>query len=95
MTIAKEPVAAIRPAVNPSWYPMATIAGKSMTPRAAVSAGPEPDIPAKIIPTTMVTIARPPGIGPTMRLTKRISLFDIPQRSRIRPARIKKGRASN
>ncbi len=64
-----------------------------MTPSAAVSAGPEPEIPAKITPTIMVTTANPPGIGPTRRLTSLMSRFEIPHLSKIRPAKIKNGSA--
>lgn len=39
------------------------MAGYKITPRAAVSAGPDPEIPANITPTIIVTMARPPGNG--------------------------------
>ena len=58
--IASDPDAAIRAALKSFAYPLAAMAVMRIVPRAAVSAGPEPDIPAKIKPTTIVTRASPP-----------------------------------
>jgi hypothetical protein len=91
--IARDPADAMRAAVKSLAYPLAAMAAMRMVPRAAVSAGPEPEIPAKISPTTMVTRARPPGMGPMIRLIRWTSLFEMPHRSMIRPAKIKKGMA--
>jgi hypothetical protein len=60
-------------------------------PMAAVVAGLEPDIAAKIVDARIDTMAKPPVIRPTTRLAKFTNRFEIPPWVIRFPARIKKG----
>ena len=62
-----------------------------MPPTAATVAGPEPEIAAKNIHTTTVTIARPPWILPKNTLARFSSLLEIPPPPISSPAKMKKG----
>jgi hypothetical protein len=93
MMMAILPPLAMRAEANPTSYPRATMAGINTVPRAAVSAGPDPEMPAKNTQTTTATSASPPVVGPIRRFTRCTSRCEIPTRSRIRPARMKKGMA--
>jgi hypothetical protein len=64
------------------------------SPIAATVAGPDPEIAEKKQQLITVTIAKPPLICPTNRLTKSMSLLVMPAFSMANPARIKKGIAS-
>lgn len=75
-------------------YPSLLIDGIMTSPIAATVAGPEPEIAEKKQQLMTATIAKPPWICPTNRLTKSMSLLVIPALSIANPARIKKGIAS-
>ena len=62
-------------------------------PIAAVVAGPEPEIAAKNVQATMVTVASPPGADPTMPLEKSISRSVSPPFSINTPAKMNIGTA--
>jgi hypothetical protein len=64
-------------------------------PIAAVVAGPEPEILAKIIEANEVAIANPPVNLSMMAELRETSFADIPPLSMIIPERIKKGTAKN
>ena len=60
-------------------------------PRAAVSAGPVPEMAPKMTHPTMVTRPRPPGMGPMKRLINFTRPREMATRSMMNPAKIKKG----
>jgi len=75
-------------------YPARTIAGIRISPRAATSAGPEPEIPAKKTAVIIPTIPRPPGTFPTIESARSIRRFEMDECPRTIPAKIKNGMAS-
>ena len=91
--MAMEPPEATRAEAKGFAYPRAAMAGIRMVPSAAVSAGPEPEMPAKNTQQTMATSASPPWTGPMRRLARRTSRSEIPTRSRMSPAMMKNGMA--
>src|SRR5512136_2337338 len=93
MMMAMEPPDAMSADAKGFAYPRAAMAGIRMVPSAAVSAGPEPEIPAKKTQQTMATKASPPWTGPMSRLASRTSRSEMPTRSRMSPAMMKKGMA--
>ena len=58
---------------------------------AAASAVEEPEIPAKIMPTTTVTWAKPPLMWPTSVMASLIKRWVMPPSFMILPERIKNG----
>ena len=69
------------------------MAGIMTAPRAAVSAGPVPEMAPKRTQPATATKPRPPGIGPMRRFKNFTKPREIPTRSIRNPARIKKGMA--
>ena len=65
-------------AENPGEYPFSFISGIIKEPIAETVAGPEPDIAAKNIHVTVVTIANPPIILPTSASAKFNNFLDTP-----------------
>src|SRR5699024_462007 len=76
-------------------YPFCSIAGIIVEPIAAVSAAPEPDIPAIIILAKIFTCANPPLKCPTTDSAKFNKRIVIPALFIISPANIKNGMAIN
>src|SRR3990172_2634849 len=93
MTMAIEPPEATSAEAKGFAYPRAAMAGIRMVPSAAVSAGPEPEMPAKNTQQTMATNASPPWTGPIRRLARRMRSSEIPARSSMSPAMMKNGMA--
>src|SRR5699024_8081966 len=90
-----EPAEAVIAAAKPGLYLCSFIAGIIKEPIAATVAGPDPDIAAKNILASTVTIASPPVIKPISTLARFNSLFEIPPVLINTPARRKKGIAIN
>ena len=72
-------------------YPRAFIAGMSTIPIAATVATVDPDIAAKNIDATILTIASPPVACPISALPNCTSRFEIPPASINVPAKMKNG----
>jgi hypothetical protein len=87
------PAEAVNAAANPLPYFSLSIAGIINDPIAATVAGPDPEIAAKNIQVSTVTIAKPPIIKPTNELAKARSLFETPPFPIKIPAIIKNGMA--
>jgi hypothetical protein len=87
----KDPAEAVIDAANPSLYPCSFISGIIKDPIAETVAGPEPEIAAKNIQLTVVTIANPPVIEPIKASDNLSNLFDMPALPINDPASIKNG----
>ncbi len=74
-------------------YPFFFMAGMRIDPNAAASATAEPEISAKNIEATMLTMAKPPRIKPTRALQKLINLTERPAVFMSCPARMNSGMA--
>jgi hypothetical protein len=74
-------------------YPCETIASISIKPAPEASAIADPDIPAKIILSTILTCARPPGKWPTIVAANLKIRLVIPVEFIICAAMMKKGTA--
>lgn len=62
-------------------------------PTAAASAGPEPEMPPRIMHTSTAATASPPARLPTMLSASRTRRAATPERSKIMPARMNTGSA--
>src|ERR1035437_3102544 len=82
-----DPAAAITLAEKGRGYPALIIDGSITAPTAAESAGPEPEIPPRIIATSTAVIASEPRLWPTTADAKGTILPATPARSKISPAR--------
>ena len=60
-------------------------------PMAAVVAGQEPEMAAKIMEARMAAMDKPPLIPPTSRLAKFTNRLEMPPVAMTLPARMKKG----
>ncbi len=69
------------------------MAGIMSMPTAAVVAGPEPEMAPKKTQDSVVEMARPPGVGPTMFSATFTSRLETPAASMSDPARTKAGSA--
>ena len=91
MTCPTVPAAATVAAVKDFLYPFFSISGTMIPPIAAVVAGHDPEIAAKIIEEPTETIASPPVKRLKKRFTKSTSFFDNPPAVIRFPARMKNG----
>src|SRR5690606_25258333 len=94
MITPMDPAEAATAEAKPPSYLRATIAGIIKPPIAATVAGPDPEIAAKNIQATIVTMLNPPVIQPTNAEANASSLFDTPPLPIRIPASIKNGIAS-
>jgi hypothetical protein len=76
-------------------YPFLLMAGIRIDPNAAASATAEPEISAKNMEATMLTMAKPPLMKPTRALQKLINLTERPAVFMSWPARMNSGMAIN
>ena len=75
----------------PGSYPRLTIAGIRITPSAATTAGPEPEIAAKIMHATIVDAPSPPGVLPVIASPTLMISSASPERDISVPTSIKNG----
>ena len=78
---------------KPGVYRWRTMAGIMIDPMAATVGGPEPEIAAKNMHASTVTMARPPYVRPMMGMKMATIRFESPPCSMIPPARMNKGMA--
>jgi F420-dependent methylenetetrahydromethanopterin dehydrogenase len=78
---------------DPFENPVLTTAGIMTMPIAALVAAVEPEMLAKNMQATMLTMASPPRTLPTMDEARRMSRADIPPLLITPPAKTKKGMA--
>src|SRR5699024_6676905 len=89
-----DPAEAATADAKPPSYLRAIIAGIIKPPIAATVAGPDPEIAAKNIQATMLTMLNPPAIQPTKADANANSLLETPPFPIRIPASIKNGIAS-
>jgi len=89
------PAHAVSTALYPASYPLRFISGTMILPIAETVASDDPDNAPKNIEATATTAPKPPVIEPRKLAAKSTSLFAIPPKLMIVPARIKNGIANS